>query len=283
MIRILITGSNSYIGTSFENWLSKWSDKYLVDTLDVRKTSWIKHNFTKYDVVLHVAAIVHVKEKDESLYYKINRDLAYSIAKKSKAAGIQQFIFLSTMGVYGLEKGLITDKTKENPKTVYAKSKLLAEKKIIDIKSNNFSVTILRPPLVYGKNCKGNYRKLSKLIDKLFFFPKCNNIRSMIYIDHLSEFIRLIIDGRNSGYFYPQNRDYVNVSELAYHIKSVKGKKIHLSFMLNFIKLFMFIPKVRKIFGNLVYSRSMYSDFEFRLIEQSSVFDLRETIEMTER
>src|SRR5690554_6259245 len=76
MKNILITGKNSYIGTSLENWLMRELDKYKVDTVDMKDGSWKEKDFGSYDVVFHVAGIAHIKETNDNqdLYYKVNRD-----------------------------------------------------------------------------------------------------------------------------------------------------------------------------------------------------------------
>ena len=106
MKRILITGANSYIGTSFEKYVKQWPKEYTVDTIDMIKGTWKEKSFSGYDVVFHVAGIAHIKEtkKNAPLYYKVNRDLTYEVAKKAKKEGIKQFVFLSSMSVYGIEK-----------------------------------------------------------------------------------------------------------------------------------------------------------------------------------
>ena len=161
--RILITGAHSYVGTSFEKWLSQWPDKYHVDTIDMIDGAWREKSFEGYDVVFHVAGIAHRKETKENAheYYEINRDLAVATAKKAKQDGVSQFIFMSTMGVYGMLTGVITKETVPNPKTHYGKSKLQAEEQIQELSDGSFKVVILRPPMIYGKNCTGNYAKLS--------------------------------------------------------------------------------------------------------------------------
>ena len=169
--RILITGANSYVGTSFEKWLSQWPDKYHVDTIDMIDGSWRGKSFEGYDVIFHVAGIVHRKETQANAheYYEINRDLAVETAKKAKQDGVAQFIFMSTMGVYGMLTGVIKKDTVPNPKTHYAKSKLQAEEQIQKLSDDSFKVVILRPPMIYGKNCTGNYQKLVEHV-----FPQVN-------------------------------------------------------------------------------------------------------------
>ena len=102
MKHILITGANSFVGTSVEQWLAKEPEKYEVDTVDTINDKWREADFSKYDVVFHVAGIAHVDPKPEMapLYYKVNRDLTVEIARHAKKQGVKQFIFMSSMIVY---------------------------------------------------------------------------------------------------------------------------------------------------------------------------------------
>lgn len=259
MKKILITGANSYIGMSFKNWVSKWPDKYRVDSISVRGSEWKKKSFKGYDVVFHVAAIVHVKEKEIDEYFRVNRDLTVEVAKKAKQEGVKQFIFPSTMSVYGIETGYITKNTPPNPKTLYAKSKYEAEKLLLKMNDDNFKVAILRPPIIYGNDCKGNYPRLARLAIKVPVFPDINNKRSMIYIDNLSEFIRLIINYEIGGLYFPQNKDYVNINDLVTLIAKAHGKQLKHTKIFNFaVYLGLKISKTfRKVFGSLIYDKEM--------------------------
>ena len=281
MKNILITGKNSYIGTSLENWLMREPDKYKVDTVDMKDGSWKEKDFSSYDVVFHVAGIAHIKETsdNQNLYYKVNRDLAYKTAQKAKQDGVEQFIFLSSMSVYGIENGVIDKSTPLKPNSAYGKSKIEAEELINKLQDDSFTVATLRPPMVYGKGCKGNYPRLSRLATKTPIFPKVDNKRSMIYIDNLSEFVKQLIDNRSSGLFFPQNEKYVKTSEMVRLIAGVHGKKIMMTRMFNPLLRLMFgIGIVNKMFGNLVYDKSMsdYDKANYR------IRSFRESIELTE-
>lgn len=259
MRRVLITGSDSYIGVSLENWLAKEPYNYQIATIDVRNTSWKEQEFSGYDVVFHIAGIVHVKENKENrdLYYKVNRDLAYEVAKKAKAEKVKQFIFLSSMSVYGVEKGVIGKSTPLKPKSNYGKSKLQAEELILSLRDDSFKVAILRPPLIYGKGCKGNYPRLSKLAVKIPIFPDVDNIRSMIYIDNLLAYITLLIDGGSGGLYFPQNDEYVNTSNMVKLIAKVHGKKLIMTKVFNPLLRLLKTSTVSKVFGDLVYDKSL--------------------------
>lgn len=259
MKRILITGAGSYIGTSFENWVGQWPEKYQVETIDMKGNEWRDKPFSSYDVIYHIAAIVHVKENDTEKYFSVNRDLAVEIAKKAKAEGVKQLIFLSTMGVYGMETGYIDENTKPNPKTSYAESKLEAESLLSELTDDYFKVATLRPPIVYGKDCKGNYPRLAGIALKLPIFPKVKNERSMIFIDNLSEFVRLAIDKEMCGLFFPQNKEYVNTTELVQLIAKVHGKELKATVAFNpFVSLGIKLSDTfGKVFGSFTYDMKM--------------------------
>lgn len=173
------------------------------------------------------------KKRDKDLYFRVNRDLAYEVAKKAKKEGVSQFIFLSSMSVYGMETGVITRDTVPQPKSLYGKSKLEAEKLIEHLNDQTYKVAILRPPMVYGKGCKGNYPKLATLAKITPLFPDIDNKRSMIYVDNLSKFLKVIIDDNQSGLFFPQNNEYVKTSELVKLIAKYNNKKIRLTKLFN--------------------------------------------------
>ena len=280
MKNILITGKNSYIGTSLENWLMREPDKYKVDTVDMRDGSWKEKDFSQYDVVFHVAGIAHIKETsdNQNLYYKVNRDLAYETAQKAKQDGVEQFIFLSSMSVYGIEQGVIDKNTPLTPNSAYGKSKIEAEKLINKLQDDSFTVATLRPPMVYGKGCRGNYPRLVGLALKTPIFPKVDNKRSMIYIDNLSEFVKRLIDNRSGGLFFPQNADYVNTSEMVRIIAEVHGKRVVMTKLFNPLLRLLNVSTVNKVFGDLVYDMSMSN-----YVSDYRVCGFRESVKKTEQ
>ena len=266
MKKILITGANSYIGTCFENYVEKnLSDEYAIETVDMIDSEWQKKDFSGYDVVFHVAGIAHRKETDENreLYFSVNRDLAFETAKKAKNDGVGQFIFLSSMSVYGLESGTITKQTVPNPKSAYGLSKLEAEEKLNTLSNENFKICTIRPPMVYGKGCKGNFQTVVKLVKKLPVFPRVKNQRSMIYIDNLNRFVALCVQKGLSGVYLPQNKDYVNTTEMAQAISCSLGKRVYMSYLLGLsaMVLALMVPMAKKAFGSLVYKDT--EDFDF--------------------
>ena len=265
--KILITGANSYIGVAFDAYIKqKYSDDYTIDTLDMLNEAWKEFDFSEYGCVLHLAGMAHQKEtrKNAALYYSVNRDLACAVAEKAKSAGVKQFVFLSTMSVYGLDRGIVTRDTCLHPKSHYGKSKLQAEEGILKLEDSSFRVCIIRPPMVYGKNCKGNFQTVLGLVRKLPFFPQIENRRSMIYIDHLLAFFVLAIQKELTGIFMPQNQKYMNTSEMAKWIADSYQKKLRLSKFLGFLVkcTLPFTAITRKAFGTLIYHEDL-EEFDF--------------------
>lgn len=289
MKRILITGANSYIGTSFEKYVSQWPEKYETDTVDMVDGSWRKKSFAGYDAVFHVAGIAHsdngkISEEKEKLYYSVNTDLTIETAKKAKEDGVKQFVFMSSAIVYGESapignQKIITKETPVSPANCYGDSKVQAEKGLKELEDDRFKVVILRPPMIYGKGSKGNYPVLVKFAKKLPLFPYVRNERSMLYIGNLVEFVRLMIENEERGTFWPQNAEYSNTSELVRMIGAAHGKKVRLVKGFGWLLKIMshFTGLVNKAFGSLTYEKSM-SEYK----EEYRRATLAESIEETE-
>ena len=288
--RILITGANSYVGISVESYLKQFGGEYSVDTVDMRYGDWREKNFGGYDAVFHVAGIAHsdngkVNAEKEAKYYSVNTDLAVETAQKAKADGVGQFIFMSTILVYGTgavigKKKVIDAETPASPATCYAKSKLLAEERILPLADDSFCVSIVRSPMIYGKGSRGNYPLLAKMASELPFFPKVKNERSMLYIENLCELVRLLVENRDGGFFYPQNKEYVVTSNMVRAIAEVHGRKMRLLHGCGpaLHLLGKFTPLVNKAFGSLVYDKalSLYR-------QEYCVADFEESIIRTEK
>lgn len=277
MKRILITGANSYIGCSFEKYLREnYPDDYIVDTVDMHG-NWRDRSFAGYDSVFHVAGIAHsdrgkISEEKARLYYAVNTDLTVETAKKAKSDGVGQFIFMSSAIVYGDsapigKRKVITKDTPVAPANCYGDSKVQAENGIRPLNDDAFHVVILRPPMIYGKGCKGNYPILSKIAQRFPVFPYVKNERSMLYVENLCEFVRLMIENHEQGLFWPQNSEYSSTSELVKMIAQAHGKKVCLikGSELPLKLLGHFVPMVNKAFGSLSYDMAMSEyDTEYR-------------------
>lgn len=255
MKKILITGANSYIGDNVKSYLLSQSEEYEVSIKDTIGWDPKEEDFIGVDVVFNVAGIAHIKETKDNrhLYFDVNRDLVIKIAKAAKAGGVKQFILLSSMSVYGLTVGHITKDTTVNPVNAYGKSKAEADEVIRKLEDDSFKFACLRPPMVYGKGCKGNYQSLRKFALKSPIFPNYYNQRSMVFILNLCEFVKQIIDDNLSGLFFPQNSEYVISSQMVDCIAKQNHKKIKLTKAFNW--LIKIVPSniVKKVFGSLTY------------------------------
>lgn len=261
MKRILITGKDSYIGIYIKKYLDKFSNDYYVEELDVRNDDWKSFSFEGFDTIFHVAGIAHIKEieENEQLYFSVNRDLVQSIAIRAKKAGVNQFVFMSSMSVYGLENSAypINRETEESPNTYYGKSKLEAEILLQNLEDEFFKICILRPPMVYGEGSPGNLTKLLNMVRKLHVFPTVKNERSSISVDKLAMFVKFYIDDNARGVYFPQNDHYM----CTYQFVKAKMKEENIPVLyipvFNILIRFLIgkVGMVTKAFGDLVYER----------------------------
>lgn len=198
-MNILVTGSSGYVGSNFIN---TYKDKYNFITFSLQKDSIDNINLNNIDVILHCAALVHQKiEYSYEKYYEINVKYPYTLAKRAKENGVKQFIFMSTVAVYGIEIGIMNEDSDCNPISDYGKSKYKAELELQKIEDDSFKVSIIRPPIVNGYNAPGNMKSLINLVNKVPILPFGNiqNRRSMVYVGNLCHMIDVLIESRMTG------------------------------------------------------------------------------------
>lgn len=281
MKRVLITGANSYVGTNIENWLKKTPEEFQVDTVDTFGDNWKKADFTQYDAVFHVAGIAHVDAKPsmEPLYRKVNTGLTLEIAQYAKEHGVKQFVFMSSMIVFHESKSLkpqvLTLESQPAPNGFYGDSKLQAEIGLKAMEDESFKVVLLRPPMIYGPGCKGNFLRLCKLATVTPVFPAFHNKRSMLYIDNLAEFVKQVIARELSGTFYPQDKELADTVEIAKAFAKMNGHKL---FVWKWLNIFVYlgspvINALNKMFDTYYYDPAMSQmDFEYQLVSQEEAF-----------
>ena len=275
MKKVLITGAGSYVGESVRRYILSTSSDFEIDAVDTMGDNWKKAEYSQDVVVYHVAGIAHVNAdpKMEALYYKVNRDLTIAVARTAKAAGVKQFIFMSSQIVFhesqSLKTEVLTASTKENPNGFYGDSKLQAELGIKPLVDGNFKVCILRPCMIYGPNAKGNFPRLARLACKTPVFPCWHNKRSMLYIDNLAEFVKQAILRELSGTYYPQNRELADTVEIIRFFAKAAGRRIWITRLLNpFVWLGSFVLQpINKMFATYYYDPEMSKmDFDYQLV-----------------
>lgn len=290
-IKVLITGANSYVGDSFRSYASIKYPNIEINTMDMIDSSWREKDFSLYDIVYHVAGIAHadvgnVDDATKAKYYKVNTELAIEVCKKSKENGVKEFIFMSSMIVYGdsasyRQRKVVDKYTVPSVSNFYGDSKLQADMAVRDMADENFKVIVLRPPMIYGKGSKGNYQVLAKFAKKSPIFPDIDNERSMLHIDNLCEFLCQIMliqnVNQNATVLLPQNAEWTKTSEMVKEISRIRGKEIRLIRML---KLAVIVGSkisgkigglVNKAFGNLTYEHNLssYEGIEYQQISLS--------------
>lgn len=254
--KIVVTGANGFIGKRF---IEYNKERFDITTLTVRDESYKTFDFTGFDCIVHLAGKAHdMNCKDENEYFKINVEITKVLSIKAKADGVNHFIYISSVKVYGKEdRGLITEKSECIPEDAYGKSKLQAEQFLQTIQDENFKVAIVRPPMVYGAGVKGNMDKLIKLCQKKIPLPFGNiaNLRSMVFVDNLIELLNTIVDQRAEGIFIPGDDKPISTDALIIMIKNVLGEKNNLISIPNFLRKVVknLKPELyKRLFGSFV-------------------------------
>lgn len=260
MRRILITGATSWIGSEVEAHLATFPGRYGVERVSLRGDAWKERSWEGFDSILHLAAASLEGPRALEQCLLVNRDLTVEVANKAKTEGVRQLIFTSTMHVYGagsLESTSepITFETEPRPANPYGISKLEGERALTDLAEDGFGIAILRPPLVYGPGCCGNFALLAKLARIAPIFPEVDNKRSMIFSRNLAELIRLIAEDGRTGLFLPQDQEAVRTSDLVALLASEQGSPIRLSKSLAPAARVAtrYSSKARKMFGSSWY------------------------------
>ncbi len=257
MKKVLIIGANSFIGTYFAN----DSAEYEVTEFDIENEDIETISFAGYDVIFHVAAIVHQDSSiTDELYFHVNKDLAVAVAKKAKAEGVNQMVFMSTVKVYGENTSLDNPWTEQsvcNPQDAYGKSKLEAEKLLLLLADGDFKIMIVRTPVVYGQGVKGNIQRIAQVMRKVRIIPLggIHNKRAMIYVGNLVYIIKQGIEKQISGVVLAAEGQGYSTSEFVCFLKNSSSKKILVLSLPKLMKIFMkkFRPSLyQRLMGSMV-------------------------------
>lgn len=284
MKNILILGEHSYIGRNIYNWLRKSPQCYNVMISGTRDYIWKLADWENLDVVIDCAGVAHINHITEDmreLFYGVNRDLTIKIAKHAKKHGVKQFILFSSMNVYGDYCENISNLEDVHPTSFYGDSKLQGDLEVQTLSDETFRVAVVRPPFVYGKGCTGNYKSISKIAKLTPIFPNYRNRKSMIYIENLCEFIRLLVDSGEKGIYAPQNRELVSTTDLVRGISEKNKHHVYFTNLFNWaIPLGIYLARmIRRGFADDCYNieLSNYWDWKYNIV------DFRTSIEKTEK
>ena len=277
MIKILLTGTNSFVGKNFL-YYSKFKD---VEEISLFENKPADIDYGKFDVIIHLVAIVHqTKRIPEEKYFHVNKDLCLEVAENAKKAHVKQFIFLSTVKVYGK---FIPGSEPWNedseclPDDSYGKSKYEAEKELRKLEDTDFIVSIIRTPLVYGEGVRANMLSIMKLINASYILPfkDIKNRRNFTAAENLVGFIDRIIEKRISGIFIAMDEKAISTSELVKMISENLGKKIILFNIPDFI-IRIGVSRLPRIFDRL------YGSFEMDNSKTLAILDFKPPVPISE-
>jgi UDP-glucose 4-epimerase len=156
------------------------------------------------DAVVHLAGRVHVMNETArdaaQAYQRANAELTQRLASAAARTGVRRFILASTVKVNGESTRphapFRPDDT-PSPEDDYGRSKLAAEQALFEVVQDSMTVPIvLRLPLVYGRNAKGNFPRLvdAVLARRRLPLASIDNRRSLLYVGNLVEAIEAAVD-----------------------------------------------------------------------------------------
>lgn len=273
MKKILVVGKGGFVSNSFVRYMDKFEAGYQITVISSMNHEWEQHDFTGFDAVYNASGLAHANAKDgnDELYYEVNGRLPGEIAIKAKAEGVPVYITMSSQIIYGdisgiSKKQIISADTKPIPDGIYGKSKIMGEESVLKLADDSFRVAIIRPPMIYSENAPENFERLCKFAIKSPIFPNLYNEQSMIYADNLCELIRLIIENKAGGIYFPQEPEYIHTSKLVKDISKAAGKRMLVTKIFNpMLKLVSGkIRFVRKAFGSLVYDKKLSGHFDWK-------------------
>lgn len=238
-MKVLVTGASGFIGQYAVPFLK---NHFEIETVSLRKHPVENLNLTGIDAILHLAGKAHQMQKiDEDEYFKINHRLTLVLANKAKQCGVQQFLFVSSVKVYGDRMNEVLDEHSVcQASDLYGESKRLAEEDLRKLEDKNFVVSIVRPPLVYGHQVKGNLARLIALIDKMPVLPfgNINNQRSMVFVGNLTALFQKILEKKASGTFIAGDNRRPSTSQLIdTMMQEMQVNKINIALPLPFRRL----------------------------------------------
>ena len=297
---ILVTGANGCIGNILVRFLVGLGYEVIALVLDENDTDKIKNigignvkfvfgdicdkekmeaifSASIFHIVIHLAGIVHnpdaTLEECMAVNYKATSDL-FDLSKKY---GVKQFIFASSVAIYGDDVENVMDEySPVNPQTPYALSKLKAEEYIKSNHDNKIEYTIVRPTTVYGKYDRGNINRLFSIAKKGFvpIIGDGNNRKSFVYVENLVEGIGRVIlnpDAYEQVFILSDAEPY-SVNRVLKEMEMVIGKKIiivHLP-----ASIILFAMNVMNGLYKMIFRKEFFSISSITKLVTNNVFDI---------
>ena len=237
MLTVVVTGAGGFVGKRFMEYNK---DRFHLRAAFLREQKPADIDLSNVDAIVHLAGKAHeMKKIDDEIYFNVNYELTKQLADKAVKQKTALFIYVSTVKVYGDDTEEVLDESSECiPTDAYGKSKLKAENYLQSINSSDIKIAIVRPPLVYGPEVKGNMIRLLQLAQKKIPLPFGNtgNKRSMVFIDNLIELINTIIFQKAEGIFIPGDNAPISTDEMIGLMRKHMGAKKNLISIPRFIR-----------------------------------------------
>ena len=254
MKKLVVTGTSGFVGKRFVEYNN---NKYIIESLSLRDVDISTLKLKGVDAIIHLAGKAHQMEKiEDRIYFDVNYGLTKSLVDRAMQENVPHFIYISTTKVYGDEiNSVLNENSPCIPTDVYGESKLKAELYLSTI-SSSIKTAVVRPPLVYGPEVKGNLIQLLHLCKKNIPLPFGNtqNARSMVFVDNLIALINTIIDQQATGIYIAGDRDTLSTDKLVSLIRLNLGMKKML------ITVPFFLRKIIKILKPRLFIR-LYGSF----------------------
>lgn len=232
LARELVSNGYEVIGTGRDAENKNNLDHYsLMGSIDAN-TDWAP-TLKNVNAVVHLAARAHVvrdkaKEPLEE-FRKVNVEGTLRLARQSEQAGVRRFLFISSIGVHGntsQEPFRFDDVV--SPSEAYAISKWEAEKKLFEFcKKNTMEIVVIRPPLVYGAQAPGNFRRLLSALRNGVPLPfgSIHNQRTLVSIENLINLIRRCIEhpAAANKIFLAGDREDISTTQLLLRLGDALG------------------------------------------------------------
>ena len=284
MKQILVTGRSGAVSQAFRDYIEeKYPQEYQVHLVSLRGNNINRIDLSQYDTVYHCAGITRTEENTIDAFQAVNCVLSEKLANMCEEAGVHKFIFLSSKAVYDTEnrdcrsRGIIHPDTPPLPTSPYGFSKLDAEKRIC-LAARKMQVFIIRAPSIFGRGTETylqGYEKLLRLPVFPLLFQECK--RSSLYVDNLSELVRLIVESecpKTVGIYLPQNFPLLSVAEYVTILQSIREKSCVRIPIPRFLQWHCHV--FDQLFGNICYEPPAkdYFDGRYHVVDSEQAIRL---------
>lgn len=255
-MKIGVTGSTGFVGQRYMRVPHNGHEKI---SINLRSETPDQMDLQGVNTIVHLAGKAHEMQPiPDGIYFKVNYELTKALAERAKTSGVSHFIYISSTKVYGdVINGVVNEDSDCLPTDAYGKSKKMAEEFLLSMQSPDFTVSIIRPPLVYGPGVKGNMIRLLEIAEKNIPLPFGNtgNARSMVYLDNLVALINRVIEKKAAGIFIGGDVSPLSTDSLISLMRKSLGKRPGL------ITLPAFMRKILKQIRPAMYFR-LFGSFE---------------------